>query len=177
MIEVELRSLITEEKFSYLLDFFKKEAKYLGEDYQETYYFDSPQDLRIQKNNNFSKIWLKKGNMHDEQREEIEIKFKKEDFPNLENLFLTLGYKVNIKWFRTRHTFLWDDISVMLDYTKGYEYIIELEILSDEIDKEKSLKKLKEKMSELNISITPKEEFNKKYTYYKNNWKELTNSS
>ncbi len=55
-IEVEVRSLITEEQYKRLMERFKKEAVFVGEDEQVTYYFDSEQDLRIQKNNNFSKV-------------------------------------------------------------------------------------------------------------------------
>ncbi|MBI2148592.1 CYTH domain-containing protein [Candidatus Woesearchaeota archaeon] len=173
-IEVETRSFITEEKYKELIDFFKKEGKFLKEDCQETYYFDTEEDLRIQKNNFFSKIWMKKGKLHDDYREELEIKFNKEDFEILEKLFLSLGFNVNIKWFRNRHEFIWQDISIMIDYTKGYGYIIELEKMTDEENKERISKFLKEKLEFLNIPLTPKEEFDKRFKNYKENWKELT---
>ena len=78
--EVEIRSFVSKEKYFELIDFFKKYASLINEDFQETIYLDCPQDLRIQKNSFYSKIWLKKGKMHDEQREELEIRFKKDDF-------------------------------------------------------------------------------------------------
>ena len=96
-IEVEIRSFISKEKFNDLLDFFKKNASLIKEDYQETFYFDCDQDLRIQRNNFFSKICLKKGNIHDNYREEIEIKFDLDEFEKIEKLFLSLGYNVEIK--------------------------------------------------------------------------------
>ncbi|MFH1547303.1 MAG: CYTH domain-containing protein [bacterium] len=169
-IEVEVRSFITPEKYQGLLDYFKESGEFLGEDHQETYYFDSEQDLRIQKNNTFAKIWLKKGKLHDDYREEIEIKLPREDFDKLKNLFMTLGFKVQIKWFRNRHTFRWQDVNVMVDYTKGYGYIIELEKMADEIDKLQVSETLKEKLTSLGITLTPKEEFDKKFAYYKENW-------
>ena len=172
-IEVEIRSFISPEKYQQLLDFFHKEGKFINEDYQETYYFDAEQDLRIQRNNTHAKIWLKKGKLHDEHREELEIKFDRDNFEVLERLFLTLGYSVSIKWFRRRHTFEWQCISVMLDYTKGYGYIIELEKMSSEEGKAEALKLLKEKLQELNIPLTFKEEFEVKYKYYKENWRKL----
>ena len=172
-IEVEVRSFISKEKYEELLEFFKKEGKFVNEDYQETLYFDTKEDLRIQKNNFFSKIWLKKGKIHDDYREEIEIKFDRNDFEKLKKLFLILGFNVEIKWLRKRYTFKWQDMDVMIDYTKGYGYIIELEKISSE--KEKTLKLLKQKLKILNISLTPKEEFDKKYNYYKENWKSLIN--
>ncbi len=172
-IEVEVRSFISPEKYLELIEFFKKEGKFVKEDNQITYYFDSDEDLRIQKNDFFSKIWLKKGKMHDEHREEIEVKFPKEDFDKLEQLFLTLGYNTKIKWFRKRHVFSWQDIDVMVDYTKGYGYIVELEKLSDEAGKQETLELLKSKLVSLGIILTPKEEFDNKFKNYEQNWQSL----
>ena len=50
-IEVEIRSFVAKEKYEGLLEFFKKEGELVSEDYQETYYFGTDEDLRIQKNN------------------------------------------------------------------------------------------------------------------------------
>lgn len=172
-IEVEIRSFISPKKYQELLSFFHKEGKFVSEDDQETYYFDAQQDLRIQRNKMHSKIWLKKGKLHDEQREELEIQFDKNDFEMLERLFLTLGYSTNIKWFRKRHTFRWQDITVMLDYTRGYGYIIELEKMSSEEGKADAVRLLKEKLQMLNILLTSKEEFDAKYKHYKENWRKL----
>ena len=173
-IEVEVRSFISEEQYNNLLTFMQKNAKLIKKDNQTTYYFSGDDDLRIQKNDFFSKIWLKKGNIHDPHRKEIELKFDKEKFDQLEKLFLSLGYTVDIKWFRKRNLFSWNDIEVAIDFTKGYGYIIELEKMSNEQEKEQVYEFLKEKLKELKIALTPKEEFDKKYNYYKENWRELT---
>lgn len=173
-IEVEIRSFLSKERYEELLDFFRKNAELLKEDYQETFYFDCEQDLRIQRNNFFSKIWMKKGKIHDSHREEIEIKFNREDFERLENLFLSLGFNVQIKWFRKRFEFQWGEITVCLDFTKGYGHIIELEKMSTEDNKEKEYETLRQKLKSLGVEMTPKEEFDKKFLYYKENWKTLT---
>ena len=172
-IEAEVRSFLTEEKYHELLTFFAKEGEFLNEDYQETYYFDAKEDLRIQKNNFYSKIWMKKGKIHDEAREELEIQFPKEDFQKLEKLFTTLGFTVQIKWLRTRHTFLWKGITACVDFTKGYGYILELEKMTSEENKEITLQLLKQELAALSIPLTSKEDFEKKYVYYKEHWKEL----
>jgi len=172
-IEVEIRSFISEAQYHQLLNFFQNNAILDKEDEQISYYFDSPQDLRIQKNKFHAKIWLKKGKLHDDHREEIEVIVPQNDFEKLETLFLALGYHVNIKWFRTRHQFIWNEITVTVDYTKGYGHILELEIMSSEEKKNEALNLLKQKMSELQISETPKLEFDEKYQYYKEHWQEL----
>jgi len=173
-IEVEIRSFLSKEEFDRLSIFLKKNAKLIDSNSEVTYYYDCLEDLRIQKNNSYSKAWLKKGNLHDDYREEIEIINKKEDFEKLNSLFEALGYKIEIKWFRDRKTYEWENIKVMMDYTKGYGYIIELEIMSDDKNKDSALELLKQKLSTLNIQLTKKEEFAKQYEYYKNNWKTLT---
>jgi len=173
-IESEIRAFITKEQFNNLLEFFKNNATLTKEDYQETFYFDCEEDLRIQRNKFGSKIWLKKGKIHDDSREEIEVKFNRDDFDQLENLFKTLGHDIQVKWFRERHQFDWNTIKICLDYTKGYGYIIELEKLCSENDKESTVKLLREKLKELKIEETPKEEFDKKFKYYLENWETLT---
>lgn len=176
-IEIEIRSFISERDYARLLAFFNMNAKFIKKTSQETFYFDTDTDLRIQKSEDSAKIWLKKGLIHDEAREEIEIQINKEDFENAETLFKTLGYKTQIKWFRNRIQYDWNNIKVTLDKTKGYGYIIELEKISnDSKEKDTILNILKQKMNELNISITPKQEFNEKFEDYKKNWKQLTRS-
>jgi predicted adenylyl cyclase CyaB len=182
-IECEIRSFITKEQFEKLLDFFNKNAESLGDDEQTTYYLSGDADLRIQRNINYSKIWLKKGKIHDEAREEIEIRFARDDFEKLEKLFLALGCEVEIKWFRARNSFKWNDIDVCLDHTRGYGYIIELEKMSGDAAESGSSKGgaipdfLKSKMAELGVALTPREEFDSKYVYYKENWRKLISES
>ena len=176
-IVIEIRSFFTQEKYHELLDYFKKEVDFLGEENQKTYYFDTPEDLRIQKNDNYSKIWMKKGKLHDDHREEIEIKFDTEQFKELEKLFLGLGFEVEIKWFRKRNSFKWQGVDVAIDYTKGYGYIIEFEKMSDKEGEEKTLKFLKDKFKGLNISLTPRDKFDEKFENYKKNWRELTDQN
>jgi len=173
-IEVEIRSFITQKRYNELMRFFKKSGKSVSEDQQESHYLDAHGDIRIQKNRFYSKIWLKKGKLHDEQREEIEVKVNKEDFDKLGQIFSMLGYKPQIKWFRKRHTFEWQGVTATLDYTKGYGYIVEFEKMSDERKKEKDLAALKEKFCSLGLKQTPREEFNSRYEHYRQNWRALT---
>lgn len=172
-IECEIRSFITKKEHDALLKKFKKEAKFLVEDEHVTYYFDSPQDLRIQRNKTYAKVWLKKGKLHDDHREEIEIKVPLDDFDKLEQLFLALGYNISIKWFRTRNSFHQDGIDIALDYTKGYGYIVEFEKLTTPDEATATTTMLKEMMHKLAIAPTAKEVFDKKYQEYKTNWREL----
>ena len=174
-IEVELRTFISKEKFDELLEFFNQKAEFVHGDYQESYYFNSDQDLRIQRNNFFSKIWMKGGKIHDSFREETEIKFPRDKFGQLVTLFLKLGYGIDAKWLRKRYIFNWQGVKVCLDDTKGYGYILELEKLADENNKDMALEILKQKLKSLKLSLTPREEFDRKFQNYRENWKTLIN--
>jgi len=172
-IEVEIRTFLQDGEYEELLSFFAKKAKFLKEDYQETYYFNCLHDLRIQRNKEYAKIWLKKGKIHDEAREEVEVKFPREDFERIEALFLALGYEVDVKWFRKRFEFLWGDIKVSIDDTRGYGKILELEILTSDDQKEKALGELKKTLKALKLKTTPREEFDKKFEDYRKNWRKI----
>lgn len=172
-IEIEIQSFITKEQYENLMNFFEQNSKFVKEDYQETFYFDENSNLRIQRSNDSAKLWYKSENVHDEFMEEIEIPVKREDFENLERFLNKLGCEVKIKWLRNRKKFDWNGIKVCLDFTKGYGYIIELEKIGSEGNKEKILEELKLKFSKLNIPLTSKEEFTHKYNYYKEHWREL----
>ncbi|MDD2388099.1 MAG: hypothetical protein PHP52_15100 [Bacteroidales bacterium] len=41
--------------------------------------------------------------------------------------------------------------------------------MCSEKDKDQKIEEIKQKFKDLNIDITPKEEFNEKFVYYKNN--------
>ena len=173
-IEVEIRSFISKSQYYHFLKFFKKNGKFLGQERQITYYFSGKDDLRLQKSSGFAKLWLKKWqNIHDDCREEIEIKFARNNFEKLKELFLALGYKIEIKWIRTRNRFKWQNTKVAVDFTKGYDYIIELERLADKKNQDKTYQKLLKQLEQLKIKLTPKEEFEQKFKYYKKNWQSL----
>ena len=85
-----------------------------------------------------------------------------------------MGHRIQVKWFRKRNQFNWDGIKVCLDFTKGYGYIIELEKMASEENKNQILSELRERLKELKIEETPKEEFKKKFEHYLENWETLT---
>jgi len=116
---------------------------------------------------------MKRGKIHDEHREEIEVKFKTEEFDKMLKIFTSLGYETDIKWIRKRNSFKWEDIDVMIDHTQSYGYIIELEKMANEEDKEKVYNLLKSKLKSLDIKVTSRDEFENRFKEYKEKWKEI----
>lgn len=172
-IECEVRSLLTLDQYQHLKDFFDANARHLGEDKQETRYFGGEQDLRIQLNDHYAKVWLKKGKMHDDAREEIEIRVAKNKFKDLERLFEALGYETAIVWLRHRISYNWEGISVALDHTKGYGYVLELEKMSDPESRIETLDVLRRRLDKLGLKPTPKPVLHERFSYYRDHWKEL----
>jgi len=176
-VEVELRCFISDGKYDQLLNFFKREGKLVRKDNQVTYYFNEEGSIRTQKDGQSAKLWIKVGKLHGVVHEEIEVNFERKNFDKLERAMAILGHVPKIKWFRLRYTFRWKGISVMLDRTRGYGNIIELEIICDKKDKSKALKLLNKRLAELRVRKTTIDRFNSKYAYYVKNWRVLTRSS
>ena len=173
-IEVEIRSFISEEDSERLKRFMEKNATLEEEDKQITTYFSGGKDLRLQVNRRNAKVILKEGKIHDDHRKEIEIPFDKRYHNNMMDLITSLGYSIEIQWFRKRIVYIWENVNVALDNTRGYGHIIELESMCSEDEKVDRLLELKKLLSQLNIKETPKDVFDKRFSHYKNNWRELT---
>lgn len=174
-IEIEARSFITKGEYKRLVEKFGKEAKFLLDPInEETVYFKGAKgDLRLRKNNKEAFIIFKGGKIHDDFREEIEIKLPKKDFQKFFGLFKRMGFENEIHWFRKRRIYHWKGTKLFLDDTKGYGYIIELEKIGGTEEKEKIHKELENKLKSLGIKITPKNIFNEKFEYYKKNWRKI----
>ncbi|MBP7057633.1 hypothetical protein KBB08_04070, partial [Candidatus Gracilibacteria bacterium] len=71
------------------------------------------------------------------------------------------------------HTFKWQGIEVMLDYTKGYGYIIELEKLCLPEELDAALVELKQKLLSLDVPLTERAVFEEKFRDYQANWQAL----
>ena len=172
-IEVEVRSFIDDKQYSEILSKLRKGARFIKEIDEETVYFSGNKDLRLRRNEKEALLILKEGRIHDDHRKEFEVKFDVSDFENMENLLKSLGYEIEIRWRRYRLEFKQGDLKILLDNTKGYGKIIELEKMVQAGEEKETHKKLKDKLKCFNIEITSKKEFNKAFEYYKKNWRGL----
>lgn len=170
-IEVELRSVIDRARFESLLAFFEKAGELKSSGWELTCYFDGPGDLRTRRTETCSKIIYKKGALFDEQREELEVESPSEDFEKLNAFLEALGRKVNIKWLRHRRVFAWQGVSAMLDLTRGYGCVVELEKLCRPEEKDAALELLGERMKALGLKATDKPELERRHEEYKKHWR------
>ena len=172
-IEVETRSFLSKAQYDRLYKFFRKNAKFFGTENQLTHYLNDKHDLRIMQSDSYSKIWMKKGKIHEQMREETELRLKREDFGKIRKIFSDLGFGTQAIWIRKRHSFLWKGLNVALDYTKGYGYILELEKMCTANDRKNALAEVNMRMRELGLEPASESEFREKYAYYRKNWRKL----
>lgn len=171
-----MRAFISDQKYNELVAFFEKNGKSKGTQRQITNYFDCEQDLRLMiTDDNYCQLWLKKGKIHQDAREEMIVKIDKSYKDILLKMFNEIGLGIKIKWYRIRKSYLWNNISVDIDFTYGYGHILELELL---VETEEEVAAAKEQLSkifnDLGIVITEKSVFNDKFTDYENNWMAYT---
>lgn len=171
MIEVELRSFISQDKYNELIKKYNANSQK-----QITYYFNSEQDFRMMKTQEYTQLWLKTGKMHEESRLEKVVKIDNKYRNDLESMLELLNYDVDIKWYRTRSKIkLEQNAEMCIDYTVGYGYILEIEKQVEDdakVDEAKAL--LQKDFEDLGIQVSQKEEFDAKYKDYVQNWKEYT---
>jgi len=173
-VEVETRSLITPAEYARLTKFLKKNAVLVDRDSQVTHYLNDDGSLRVQRNGSSAKLMLKRGRLHSAVHEEFEVRFARGDFGKLGAMLSAMGFPPRTKWFRLRHTFRWKGISVMLDRSRGYGNIIELEKICSPKEKGAAIRLLEARLSELGVKRTPEKEFDRRYAHYRRNWRRLT---
>lgn len=173
-IEVEARSFVDNEQFKNLRNSLDKNFEFVRDLEEITIYFSGEKDLRMRKNQTEAFVIMKEGKMHDDSRKELEVKIDRNDFDNMTAVFESLGYEIEIEWLRNRREYKNGDMKILLDDTRGYGKILELEKIVEEGKEDDAHKELAGKIKEFGIGeITSKEEFNEKFQYYKDNWKNL----
>ncbi len=176
-IEVEVRSFITKEQYENLLERMSTEGVEQENTSQVTTYFTGEHDLRIQKSDQSAKLILKAGVIHDRAREELEVAISPVEYPKLQRILETIGFGVDITWYRTRHRFTWKDLTICLDDTRGYGYILEIEkMVEGESETQAAEKSLHALLKELDIQLTPRSDFEKAFSEYQSHWRELTST-
>lgn len=157
-IEIELRALVDKNKFIDLNNFLKQNAKDLGEDNKDTYFFLFPDKLLKVTNNitkNSAKITLKlnKIGVGNDFRE-IEIPINPKDIDNAVTAFKLIGLSNNQYSFQFRHNYLYKGIEIAIKYTQSWGFHVELEIMvGEDENKEQAIEKIKDLANELNLEI------------------------
>lgn len=158
-IEIEFRSIINRPQYRKIEAFLQKNAKDLGKDNKDVYFFIMPEKL-LKVVNNISQrnaeVVLKLGKIgKGSDFEELRIPIKQADINDAVKIFSYLTVAKNIMHsFQKRHNYRYKDVEIALKYSDVWDYHIELEInVNNKNKKEAAEKKIKEVANELGIKL------------------------
>lgn len=157
-IEIEFRSRFDVKKYKELKKFLDVNAKDLGEDDKDVYFFLLPDKLLKTVNNvskKTAKIVLKltkigKGS----DFEEIEVPINQSDFEKTSKIFTALHLCDNMHSFQKRHNYLYKGVELALKWSGPWGYHLELEVvIHDKNKKQFAEKKIFSVAKELGVKI------------------------
>jgi adenylate cyclase class IV len=162
-IEIEHRARFDEKKYNELRAFFDANAKDLGEDDKDVYFFLFPDKLVKTVHNTSkktAKIVLKltkigKGN----DFEETEVSIKPEDFEKVTKICVAVHAGEYMRSFQKRHNYLYKGVELALKWSEIWGHHLELEVVVDDISKKNEAeKKIALIAEELGVRIMTDEE-------------------
>jgi predicted adenylyl cyclase CyaB len=171
--EVELKFLLSSKDKTALQNFLQAQnAQLVKREIQENWYYatQGDTDLRIRRTDTKAFLILKKGWMHNENREEVEVEVKREAFELLDTILRSLGYDYDTKWYRERTEYILDNFTITLDFNAGYGWVAEIEQVVPAGKEDQAREAIVQLARRIGLKPTPKEIFDKMYQHYKKNW-------
>ncbi len=172
--EIELRALLTEEKYKQLLSKFSAELKLIEQDTVHTTRY-SPGDIRFRSSNKMMEIVQKQGDPTKLNRKEkvTPVKTKKE-FEARQELLKKQGYKAHPSWVKHKAEFHYPykgfDYLICLQHIEKFAHILEVEFMSKESDSGVHAPNIKAIIREFNLEpVEPKKFMKMIYKYRKVN--------
>lgn len=164
MYEIEHRAIVPKDKLESLKEFLSREAKCLGEDNKDAYYFIFPDKLlklvhNTSKHN--ARMSLKLNRIgQGSDFEEIEFNFQEEDFPTALKLVQNLGLPVKVMsgpQIRTNYEYLGCEIA--LKWSDVWQYHLEIEkMIRDKSEQAAAEAEIQKVADELGVKLMTQEE-------------------
>lgn len=173
MKEIEYKFVLTQKSKKQLEQFLKcNKTKLISQGSQDNWYYRAPgkNDLRIRRTDKEAYLILKKGWMHDSNRDEVEIRVDRKDFLRLDEILRSLGFEYDTKWYRKRKEYKYKKFNITIDFNAGYGWIAEIELMVNSGNEDKAKKAILALAKEIGIEPASKVLFDKMYHYYKKNW-------
>lgn len=158
IIEVEYRSLLSEYEFLRIRDSLIKDAKFLGNDNKDTFFYIwDDKVIKIVKNVDtlVTKMVLKPGRIGQQDYfHESEIELDSSMFEAGKTFCKNL-FPVKVMYaFQFRKNFLYNGVEIALKYTESWGFHMEFEIMIEDSNEEESAKlKIKEVANSLGINL------------------------
>jgi adenylate cyclase class IV len=133
--EIEIKSLLTEDKYNQLLGYLKENFRMIGKDSIHTIKF-LPGDIRLRKSGKIKEVVCKEPDVTKVGRKEIKIPIADdEDFDAMQEMLLMLGLELEAEWIKHKTEFIFPykgyDYTVCLQHIENFAYILEVEFIAD----------------------------------------------
>ena len=167
-MEIEIKSLLTKEKYKELKEILPQKFKKIDEDFITTFRF-KPKDIRIRFSDKISEIVFKDKDPTAVSRKEISINLKdKDECLKMIDLLRELGFKDDPSWTNEKEEFIcfYDGFEYILSlqFIEDFAYLLEAEIVSD--DPKKHIPNLKKIISDLGCEPIDPEDFKERINNY-----------
>ncbi|VVB81932.1 Uncharacterised protein [uncultured archaeon] len=166
-MEIEIKALLTKEKYEELQKLLPKKFKKVNEDVITTFRF-KPKDVRIRYSDKINELVFKEGDPTKFSRKEVSINLKdRADAENMIAVLRELGFKDDPSWIKKKEEFVCNyngfEYLLSLQFIENFAYLLEAEIMSDD---EKHIPNLKQIISSLGCQPIEPAEFNAKIDGY-----------
>ena len=166
--EIEIKALLTKEKYSELKSVLPQRFKKINEDTITTVKF-KPHDIRIRFSDKIQEVVLKDVDPTKFSRKEISINLEGiDDCHNMISLLRGIGLEEHPSWITNREEFTCQidnhKYTLSLQHIENFAYILEAEIISD--NAEKHIPNLKKIIKDLGCEPIEAEQFKNKIKEY-----------
>ena len=168
MQEVEIKALLTEEKYQELKSSLPDKFRLINKDNITTIKF-KPKDVRVRYSDKINELVFKDGDPTVYARKEISINLKdKEDCMRMISFLEELGLSQEPSWTKTKHEFICErdgaEYSLSLQHIPNFAYLLEAERMSN--NPEKHIPVLKSILRDLGCTPLDADEFKNKIKEY-----------
>lgn len=165
---VEKRTFINQLKYQQLKNFFDEHNQKEKDFNQIIYKYKSDVDFRFIFDNELAYLRLR-GAMNVEG--DLVVPIEQKDVKTVKLMLHSLGMHIDIKWFRHRTIYWYQDYIITLDETYHYGYVVSIakEIPNIHLQ-ENAHQELEQIFQKFEIPITSQEQFNDRYKFYKISW-------
>ena len=167
--EIEIKSLLTKEKYEELKRILPEKFKQVNKDSITTVRF-KPKDIRVRYSDKIKELIFKDGDATTISRKEMSINLGSlEDCQNMILMLKELGFSDDPSWIKHKEEFVLEfkgyEYTLSLQHIENFAYILEAEIITSEENPE-HIPNLKEILTSLGCSPINAEEFKEKIEEY-----------
>ena len=167
-MKYETRTVVKEEKFENVINFFEQNASKKELENQIIYNYHTEGDFRLIRTKNYVEL------SHRSTNKENTVYIGKKYEKDLIDMFRNIGISVDFKRFRNRYKYIYEDFYITVDKNIKTGNILRVSFkYNEEEDKQNKLTKINDLYKTLNIEETSLENFEEIYGKYRHSWNDL----